>query len=538
MANATVAWTSSDPSVATVAASGLVTAVANGAATVTATAGSASGTAAVTVDQVVATVAVDPPADTLLAFGDTLRLSADALDANGNAVVGAEFAWASGDTLVAAVDQQGLVTGRAVGEVEVTATSADVTGRAQLAVLVPTPATVAIEPDTVGLNALGQTVRLAAEVRDRAGRPMEGVAVSWSSGDTLVATVDSAGLVTAAGNGTTTVAATADSASGRVAVTVMQSAGSVVLSPATDTISPGDTLRLAASAFDDNGHVIDATEFDWSSSDVSVARVDASGLVTAVSEGRTTVTAIAGDVQGTAEIRVENPDRAALVTLYNATDGPNWLNSENWLTDAPLGEWYGVDTDATGRVRGLQLAGHWDNENREQVRFGLKGPIPSQIGDLSRLEVLDLRTNRLTGSIPSEIAGLTHLRWLRLYANDLGGGIPRELGSLSGLTHLVLGDNRLTGHIPPELGNLQKLRVLNLHLNRLSGSIPREVGNLTDLTSLSLYSNQLTGTIPAELGNLTDVYWFALSDNRLTGMIRPSSATLRACSTFCCPTTS
>ncbi len=41
---------------------------------------------------------------------------------------------------------------------------------------------------------------------------------------------------------------------------------------------------------------------------------------------------------------------AALVALYESTDGPNWVNNENWLTDAPLGEWYGVDTDRDGRV--------------------------------------------------------------------------------------------------------------------------------------------------------------------------------------------
>ena len=546
MAGAAVAWTSSDPSVATVVASGLVTAVANGAATVTATAGSASGTAAMTVDQVVASVTVDPPADTLLAFGDTLRLSAAALDANGNAVAGAEFAWASGDTLVAVVDQQGLVTGGAAGAVEVTATSNNMTGRAQLAVLVPTPVTVAIEPDTVGLNALGQTVRLAAEVRDRAGRAMEGVAVSWSSGDTLVATVDSAGLVTAAGNGTTTVAATADPASGRAAVTVMQSAGSIVLSPATDTISPGDTLRLAASAFDGNGHVIDATEFEWSSSDVSVARVDASGLVTAVSEGRTMVTANAGDVQGTAEIRVENPDRAALVALYNATDGPNWLDSENWLTDAPLGEWYGVTANSDGRVVRLDLSGRRDEETTEWVSHGLSGAIPpelaglanlerlhlyfndlsgsipAELGDLANLEVMNLGRNNLSGPIPPELGGLANLRSLSVFVNELTGAIPRELGNLSKLEYLGLSDNGLSGPIPSELGNLLKLEILNLAGNRLSGTIPPELGNLVKLETLRLNINDLSGRIPSELGNLRELNQLWLHYNKFSGPLPQS----------------
>ena len=527
MANAAVAWTSSDPSVATVAGSGLVTAIANGTATVTATAGSASGTAAVTVDQVVASVAVDPPADTLLAFGDTLRLSVAALDANGNAVASAEFAWASADTLVAVVDQQGLVTGGAAGEVEVTATSANMTGRAQLAVLVPTPATVAIQPDTVGLNALGQTVRLAAEVRDRAGRAMEGVPVSWSSGDTLIATVDSAGLVTAAGNGTTTVAATADSASGQAAVTVMQSAGSVVLSPATDTISPGDTLRLAASAFDGNGHMIDATEFEWSSSDVSVARVDASGLVTAVSEGMTTVTAAAGHVRGTAEIRVENLDRAALVALYNATDGPNWVNSENWLTDVPLGEWYGVRTNRAGRVVSVSLPGRWNSAGREWIPHGLSGTLPPELGLLTELEVLLLYYNGISGTLPRELGDLENLVTLSLWGNGLIGVIPPALGDLTNLRTLELQVNNLTGSIPAELGALTNLRHLNLAYNDLEGPIQPELRTLTKLEGLSLQSNNLTDVIPPWLSQHSELRELDLRDNELIGSIPPELGNLR-----------
>ena len=49
------------------------------------------------------------------------------------------------------------------------------------------------------------------------------------------------------------------------------------------------------------------------------------------------------------------PDKAALVALYEATDGDNWTNNTNWLSDRPLGEWHGVTTDADGRVIGLSL---------------------------------------------------------------------------------------------------------------------------------------------------------------------------------------
>ena len=138
MASATVTWSSSNVAVATVGTTGLVTAVGNGTATVTATSGGVSGMASVTVAQEVGAVAISPGTGTLI-MGDTLRLEAAATDANGHVVPGAEFAWASSDTMVAAVDDAGLVTGIASGEAEVTATAGGMTGRAALTVVDPRP---------------------------------------------------------------------------------------------------------------------------------------------------------------------------------------------------------------------------------------------------------------------------------------------------------------------------------------------------------------------------------------------------------------
>ena len=94
-------------------------------------------------------------------------------------------------------------------------------------------------------------------------------------------------------------------------------------------------------------------------------------------------------------------DREVLVTLYNAMDGPNWKNSDRWLTDFPIGEWKGVTTDDNGRVTSLY--------------FGV---------------------------------------------NQMTGEIPPELGNLASLQRLQFGQNQLTGEIPPELGNLENLTIL------------------------------------------------------------------------------
>ena len=209
-------------------------------------------------------------------------------------------------------------------------------------------------------------------------------------------------------------------------------------------------------------------------------------------------------------------DRAALVALYNATDGPNWNNNTNWLTDAPISEWYGVTTRSwDGRVSSLALS----NNN-------LTGQIPPELGSLDRLRNLNLADNELTGPIPSELGILQYLTVLNLAGNELAGPIPSELGNLPYLTELYLRDNQLAGTIPPELGNLATLRELGLSGNELTGPIPPELGNLATLRELGLSGNELTGPIPPKLGEFFRLVSLNLASNQLTGTIPPELGNL------------
>ncbi len=531
--DAAVSWSSADESVATVDSAGLVVAAGEGTTGVTATSGEASGVAAVSVMQAVSTVSVFPAADTLVA-GDTLRLSAEALDANGRAVSGAAFSWSSSEPAVATVDGVGLVTAASPGEAAITATSGGASGHMELLVIALAATAIDVTPPMVALEALGDTVRLAAEVYDQLGRVIEDAVVSWSSDDESVVTADPNGLVTAVGEGTATIAAASGAASGSVPVSVMRIAASVVVSPATGAVASGATLRLTAAAFDWNGHVVEGAEFSWSSSDPSVATVGAAGLVHGAGPGIATITARSGRAKGTSQIAVGNPDRAALVAFYHATDGRYWSRSDNWLTEAPVAEWYGIRVDDQGRVSHLQLpdnniAGRmpWQLGHLATVREldlsrnGLTGPISPQLGNLQRLEVLRLRGNRLTGSIPSELGNLANLRRMDLNNNRLSGPIPSDLGKLDRLESLGLISNQLTGSIPPELGNLARLWNLNLAYNQLTGPIPSELGDLVNVGHVHLELNELTGSIPPELGNLPELERMNLAGNELTGSIPP-----------------
>ena len=204
-------------------------------------------------------------------------------------------------------------------------------------------------------------------------------------------------------------------------------------------------------------------------------------------------------------------DRAALVEFYNATDGANWINNTNWNSSAPLDQWHGVDTE-NGRVTRLVLS-----EN------GLSGHIPSSLGGLTNLWVLELSDNGFGGAIPSDLGNLSDLRFLNLSYNQLSGSIPSSLGDLTNLVTLSLAVNdHLSGSIPSSFGSLTNLEHLDLVLNDLSGSIPSFLGDLTNLWYLSLADNDLSGSIPSSLGSLTNLKNLYLSDNDLSGSI-PSS---------------
>ena len=232
-------------------------------------------------------------------------------------------------------------------------------------------------------------------------------------------------------------------------------------------------------------------------------------------------------------------DREILEILYEATDGPNWTRHDNWLTDAPLQEWYGVNTDASGRVDWLDLSNNnltariprelgnlaslvrlelWGNQ--------LSGQIPPELGDLAKLKRLFLTSNELSGPVPPEIGKLASLEHLELNSNQLSGPIPPQLANLTSLQWLYLGQNRLSGPIPPQLDNLASLVRLELGGNQLSGAVPAQLGNLASLVRLELGGNQLSGAVPAQLGNLASLVRLELGGNQLSGQIPPQLGNL------------
>ena len=345
--------------------------------------------------------------------------------------------------------------------------------------------------------------------------------------------------------------------------------GRVVVEPASLTFdASGDTATLSATVIDAEGEIVDDAEVTWKSADTRVARVGTTGLVSARGSGVTDVTATYDSVTSAAAevaVRLSGGDRVALEAIYRAMGGDDWEDNTNWMSDEPLGEWYGVDTYESGRVQYLELQ---DND--------VTGEIPAEIGLLDSLFSFHLRDATVTGPIPPAIGRLKRLRDLNLRETGVEGPLPPEMGGMTGLDYLSLSYTELSGPLPETFADLD---VGHIYLYGTDVCLPRSLtewyesrddaselvpcipetsdrevldslftktggedwgrkdnwrtdkslntwsGITTDaegyVTEIFLPWNNLTDSIPPELGNLSRLEVLSLYGNNLTGRIPP-----------------
>ncbi len=429
----------------------------------------------------------------------------------------------------------------------------------------PSAATVEVAPNSVVFTSLGDTETLAATVRSQDGAVLPSASVTWASSDPTVASVE-AGRVTARSNGEASVTATSGAVSGSAAVRVEQVAARLNVVPR-DVRFPaiGDTARLSATVYDGNDHEVAGATVGWTSTYPDVATVSDGGLVTAVSEGTAEIVAASGAAMDPVAVNVDSTDRGILAAFYHAAGGPSWRHSDNWLTDAPLSEWYGVEARADDRVTSLEL-----REN------GAVGSLAPEIGRLSYIETLDLYENKLTGRLPPELGNATRLREIDLGHNQFRGPIPPELGSLANLWYLDLSGNSLSGTVPLIFRQLTRLQVFTFDenaglclphglvewyegiesrrgqvcpdrevLRELHGATGGEGwtnaegwlgdGALGDwygvdvdsaglVSGVDLQGNGLSGSLPVRLGDLAGLTTLRIGDNALSGPLPTSLA--------------
>ncbi len=160
-------------------------------------------------------------------------------------------------------------------------------------------------------------------------------------------------------------------------------------------------------------------------------------------------------------------DSLALIRLYQQTAGWAWTG-QPWQTWQKVCMWSGITLDSDGYVTEIFL----NNRN-------LTGPLPTEIGDFSRLEKLQIDNNNINGSIPSSIGNLSTLEVCFIDDNELVGDIPESMGDLNSLVTLFMDNNELTGNIPTSMATMSSLQDFQFFNNNID-SVP----NLLTITSL------------------------------------------------------
>jgi uncharacterized protein YjdB len=313
-----VTWTSSNTAVATVSATGMLNAVAEGNTTITATTEGKSGTAAVTISKfAVGSVSVQPSTNTVVQNA-SVQLTAVVRDVAGTLAPDRVVAWSSSNTAVATVSASGIVTGVTPGNVTITATSEGQSGTAAVNVLIAPVSSVTVTPGSATVP-IGQTTTLTATTKDALGNTLTGRAVTWTSGNTSVATVSSSGVVTAVAVGSSVITATSEGKTGTATITVPPLAvGSVVVAPAAPALIVGQTTTLSATVKNVQGTVVTDRVVTWETSNANVATVSTVGTVTAVGAGTATITATSEGKSGSSVATVTLPP-VATVTFGSPT---------------------------------------------------------------------------------------------------------------------------------------------------------------------------------------------------------------------------
>jgi uncharacterized protein YjdB len=305
-------WADADSKVATVSPSGDATAVATGSTTVTATLDGMSGSATLTVDAAAKTftaIAVSP-ATANIAAGATQQFTAKATYSDSStADVTATVVWTTSNAAVAKINAAGLATAQSAGSVTVTATLDRVSGSANVTVPVPavvkTLTSVAVSPGAISIAAKAtQQFAATATYSDGSKADVTG-AVSWTTANPVVATVNASGLATAVAAGSTAVTASLTGVTGTATLTVTPILSSIAVSPNPQNIVVGATQQFTATATYSDGTKQNVTaSAAWTTASPAVATVNAAGLATAVAPGTTAITASLSGVSGSATLNV------------------------------------------------------------------------------------------------------------------------------------------------------------------------------------------------------------------------------------------
>ena len=311
VAGRVVTWSSSNTTIATVTNTGLVSAVSVGTVTITASAGTKTATLRVRVTgEPVFSVRITPQVPVqVVRLGQTFQLSAACLNTAGTVLPGRTIRWTSGNPSVASVNSQGLVAGVALGTASVTAECETRTATITIQVTLVAVTSVVITPPGLTMF-VGAQQQLAVTVKDSANNvlTLQNRSVIWTSDNLPIAVVSNAGVISGLAQGTANVQVIVDGvASAPITVTVNNvPVATVQVNSPSGQVKVGTTMQLTAILRDASGNQLSTAgrTVQWSSTSSNIASVAVNGLVSGVSPGVTTITAVCEGQTGSVQITV------------------------------------------------------------------------------------------------------------------------------------------------------------------------------------------------------------------------------------------
>lgn len=268
---------------------------------------------------------------------------------------------------------------------------------------------------------------------------------------------------------------------------------------------------------------------------------------------------------------MEGALKHALLNFYESLNGAAWECSENWGTDKPLFEWYGIN--ACDKVNkepfGEQGYAYFGTDDRwilditannmrgeipmefwkackyfEAIRISreylptstvpdciwhkglysldfsysfMNVPLSSAIGNASNLHELSLQSCNVTGGIPDALTTITHLEYLNMRECGLTGALPSAIGNLKELKTCLLDINPdLGGTLPDSFYDLESLVDFNIFATRIGGKLSSRIINLHRLQSFYISGCEFEGTIPEEFGQLDNIIGYEFDGNYFT----------------------
>ncbi|MEP6618053.1 MAG: Ig-like domain-containing protein [bacterium] len=279
-----------------------------------------------------AALVIAPHAPASVSVGATTKLTATLYNYLGGVWI-KPIAWTSRDTTIASIDSTGVVSARKVGTVIIAASAAAQADSVAVTVLpVPVKTVTVTAPASMSV---GATVQAAAQPYDSTGVALSGTVIAWSSRAPSVAVVSTAGVVTGLSAGSAIIDAVAGGITGSTTVTVVAAQPptpkTIGVSVVSASLSAGATTQASAIVRDSLGNVLSGQAIVWTSTNMSIATVSASGLVTSLTAGSTTITANAGTATGGTAVAVTSfvpasgpyaETLAALPAVYLNTTAP------------------------------------------------------------------------------------------------------------------------------------------------------------------------------------------------------------------------